>query len=97
MVNASAHRTSCVRLATSSARPVHLDGASSIDSVDEVYEQASVLSPRDEFRELGLTDTAILDASSRALVVTLDHALSGKIHALGGNVVNFHQLRSKYL
>jgi hypothetical protein len=68
-----------------------------IMGVDEIYKPAASLIEREEFIALGLTDTGIADVSERAVVITTDYKLSGKITAGGGNAINFNQQRSNKL
>lgn len=65
--------------------------------VSETYRPATILMARTEFSMLGLTDTALAELSMQAVVATGDHLLSGKILALGGQTINFNQLRPSCL
>ncbi len=66
-------------------------------TVAEVYRPSTALMTRSEFPALGLTDTALAELSTQAVIATGDHQLSGKILALGGQTINFNQLRPSHL
>jgi hypothetical protein len=68
-----------------------------IANIAELYSPAVQLIGRSEFNALGLTDTAVAELSTSAVVITQDFQLSGMIQAAGGSVINFNQLRSGYL
>ena len=60
----------------------------------EEYVTSQTLITREEFYLLGLTDTALSEASKAATVITADYRLAGKIQSLGGRCINFNQLRA---
>jgi hypothetical protein len=60
----------------------------------EVYAPATALIERNEFNALGLTDTAMAELSTEAVVITVDYRLAGKIEAMGGYSVNFNHYRT---
>jgi hypothetical protein len=59
----------------------------------EHWRQAAELVGRPEFLPFGLTDTALAELSSEALVVTEDYRLSGFLRNRGIPVLNFGDLR----
>lgn len=61
--------------------------------VQERWRPAAELVERPEFLPFGLTDTALTDLSSEALVVTEDYRLSGFLRDRGVPVLNFSDLR----
>jgi hypothetical protein len=60
----------------------------------EVYRPADDLIEQEEFNALGLTDTAIAQLSTEAVVLTVDFRLAGKIETMGGNAMNFNHYRT---
>jgi rRNA-processing protein FCF1 len=65
------------------------------DENREHYEQARNLVQRTEFKLLGLTDTALVDLSADAVVVTMDFHLYNRIVSLGREAINFNHRRYK--
>jgi hypothetical protein len=64
---------------------------------DEHYEASRKLAVKDEFREFGLTDTAMANLpSNQYLVLTVDFPLSGWLEKQGVDVVNFTRLRPQF-
>jgi len=66
-----------------------------IQSNAESYEESRLLSARDEFAELGLSDTGLSSLSAQFTVITMDFHLAGKIRQAGGSVINFQQIRNQ--
>ena len=66
-----------------------------IHSTTESYHESRVLSDRDEFAALGLSDTALSALSDECTVITLDFHLAGRIRQAGGSVINFQHARSQ--
>jgi rRNA-processing protein FCF1 len=62
--------------------------------VREKWSPAADLSEEPEFLQFGLTDTALAELTSEALVVTEDYRLSGTLRNRGIPVLNFGDLRS---
>ncbi len=56
----------------------------------EIFTPANELIQGREFSLLGLTDAAIFTLSRRAVVVTADFQLAGRIESAGGSVLNFN-------
>lgn len=61
--------------------------------VREKWTSAAELSERPEFLPFGLTDTALAELSTEALVLTEDYRLSGFLKSRGIPVLNFSDLR----
>jgi hypothetical protein len=59
----------------------------------EHWSPASNLAQTTEFSAFGITDAALSDLSSDALVVTEDYRLSGVLRRKGRDVINFRDLR----
>jgi rRNA-processing protein FCF1 len=68
-------------------------GSDKASVVQERWRPAAELVERPEFLPFGLTDTALTDLSSEALVVTEDYRLSGFLRDRGIPVLNFCDLR----
>jgi hypothetical protein len=68
-----------------------------VDKHQERYEPAVNLVSRQEFAQLGLSDTGLSSLSDIAVVITTDFRLAGKIEAMGGRAINFNQARSARL
>jgi rRNA-processing protein FCF1 len=62
-------------------------------AVREQWVPAAKLAQRPEFLPFGLTDTALAELASQALVVTDDYRLSGTLTSRGIPVLNFRDLR----
>jgi hypothetical protein len=60
----------------------------------ERWTPAAELSRLPEFVAFGITDAALTELSSQALVVTEDHRLSGVLRSQGVAVLNFGDLRT---
>ncbi len=59
----------------------------------EIFVPAKSVVERDDFKFLGLTDTALIALSHEIVIITKDFELAGRIEAAGGNVLNFNQYR----
>jgi rRNA-processing protein FCF1 len=65
--------------------------------VREQWIPAAELAQRPDFLPFGLTDTALAELTSQALVVTEDYRLSGSLKTRGISVLNFGDLRKLQL
>ena len=65
--------------------------------VREQWNPAAELALKPDFLPFGLTDTALVELASQALVVTEDYRLSGSLKTRGIPVLNFGDLRKLQL
>jgi hypothetical protein len=59
----------------------------------EVYHDSSNVMSNINYHRVGLTDTGTIVSSPQYLVLTDDYALSGRLEALGRDVINLNHLR----
>lgn len=65
-----------------------------IQILDEHYVESRIVSKREEFIRVGLTDSGIIDLSpTRYLVLTDDFRLSNYLSKNGIDVINFNHIR----
>lgn len=62
--------------------------------VEEVYRPSGEVVTRNYYRNVGLSDAAILDCLRHGMtVITTDHELYARVHDLGGSAINlFHRM-----
>lgn len=68
-----------------------------VQESEERYRAAVQLCAKQEFRQLGLSDTGLSELSQMATVITTDYRLAGRIRKVGGWAINFDELRSDRL
>jgi len=62
-------------------------------NIDERWTSAAQLAGLESFTLFGLTDTAISQRASEALILTVDFKLSGYLRGRGTDILNFRDLR----